>query len=341
MGFLQADPIRSPARAQDLILHQRVKDYHAGDLERLYASHDIEEDFFINYGYVTRSLQTLMHPRLNSKVLTDEDGRPWSAVQRKRANLVLDFVRERGVVHPREVDQFFSHGKVTNYWGGSSNATTHLLEAMHYMGLLRVVRREKGIRLYTVHEHPSLDLTEAERQAKMDGLIDTVVNLYGPLSRPSLSYYIRRLRFAAPQWKTEIPAGLVRAMKRLGHTKVDGVDWYFPVKERIGTGAVEERVRFLAPFDPVVHDRGRFERLWRWTYRFEAYTPVSKRKLGYYAMPLLWRDQVIGWTNLSMKGGGLEAGFGYVKAKPRELVFQRELDAELERMRTFLNARAR
>ncbi|HSE25868.1 MAG TPA: crosslink repair DNA glycosylase YcaQ family protein, partial [Pyrinomonadaceae bacterium] len=112
MGFLQADPIRSPARAQDLILHQRVKDYHAGDLERLYASHDIEEDFFINYGYVTRSLQTLMHPRLNSKVLTDEDGRPWSAVQRKRANLVLDFVRERGVVHPREVDQFFSHGKV-------------------------------------------------------------------------------------------------------------------------------------------------------------------------------------------------------------------------------------
>ena len=45
---------------------------------------------------------------------------------------------------PRAVDEHFSHGTVTNYWGGSSSATTHLLEAMHYRGLLRVVRREAG-----------------------------------------------------------------------------------------------------------------------------------------------------------------------------------------------------
>jgi len=41
MGFVQADPIRAPARAQDLILRHRVKDYHAGDLERRYATLDI------------------------------------------------------------------------------------------------------------------------------------------------------------------------------------------------------------------------------------------------------------------------------------------------------------
>src|ERR671912_2104453 len=63
MGFVQADPIRAPARAQDLILRHRVKDYKAGDLERLYATLDVEEDFFVNYGYVTRSVQALMHPR--------------------------------------------------------------------------------------------------------------------------------------------------------------------------------------------------------------------------------------------------------------------------------------
>src|SRR5918995_5305767 len=71
MGFLQADPIRAPARAQDLILRQRVKDYRAGDLERRYPTLDIEEDFFINYGYVTRSLQALMHPRYNSRAISD------------------------------------------------------------------------------------------------------------------------------------------------------------------------------------------------------------------------------------------------------------------------------
>ncbi len=57
------------------------------------------------------------------------------------------------------------------------------------------------------------------------------------------------------------------------------------------------RVRFLAPFDPVVWDRRRFEHLWGWPYRFEAYTPSAKRIRGYYAMPLLWCDRVIGWAN--------------------------------------------
>ena len=61
-------------------------------------------------------------------------------------------------------------------------------------------------------------------------------------------------------------------------------------------------MRLLAPFDPVVWDRRRFELFWGWAYRFEAYTPAPKRKLGYYALPLLWRDRVIGWGNLSLRG---------------------------------------
>src|SRR5206468_12330819 len=63
LGFVQADPIRAPARAQDLTLRHRVKRYRAGDLERLYSTLDIEEDVFVNYGFVTRSLHALMHPR--------------------------------------------------------------------------------------------------------------------------------------------------------------------------------------------------------------------------------------------------------------------------------------
>ena len=59
-------------------------------------------------------------------------------------------------------------------------------------------------------------------------------------------------------------------------------------------------VRLLAPFDPIVWDRRRFELLWGWPYRFEAYTPVAKRKLGYYALPLLWRDRV---DRLGQPGG--------------------------------------
>ena len=97
-------------------------------------------------------------------------------------------------------------------------------------------------------------------------------------------------------------------------------------------------MRLLAPFDPVVWDRRRFELFWGWAYRFEAYTPAPKRKLGYYALPLLWRDRVIGWANVSVKNGALQAELGYVDSrKPSDRLFERELEAELDRMRAFLD----
>jgi uncharacterized protein len=327
MGFVQADPIRAPARAQDLILRHRVNNYKAGDLERRYATLDVEEDFFINYGYVSRTLYSLMHPR--SDMLR-------SRAARKRARSLLDFVRERGSVHPREVDEYFAHGKVTNYWGGSSNATTHLMDAMHYRGMLRVLRREKGIRIYAAHEHEPQKLGAAERRVRVDALVDTVVRIYAPLPASSLTYYVRRLRYAAPQWTADLTNALARAKKRLRHVRA-GVDWYFPVDEDpLRDSPSQEVVRLLAPFDPVVHDRARFELLWNWEYRFEAYTPVVKRKLGYYAMPMLWRDRVIGWANVVVKNGALQCDIGYVGSKPSEPVFKRELEREMDRIRLFL-----
>ena len=326
MGFVQADPIRAPARAQDLILRHRVNNYKAGELERRYATLDVEEDFFINYGYVSRALYSLMHPRSNT--LRSQD--------RKRAQLLLEFVRERGSVHPREVDEYFAHGKVTNYWGGSSNATTHLMDAMHYRGMLRVLRREKGIRIYAPREHERRKLSTAERHVRVDALVDTVVRIYGPLPASSLNYYVRRLRYAAPQWNRELTEELARAKKRLAHVRAE-VDWYFPADEDpLRDSSAQEAVRLLAPFDPVVHDRARFDLLWNWEYRFEAYTPVAKRKLGYYAMPLLWRDRVIGWANLAVKNGALECDIGYVGSQPTERAFKRELEREIDRIRSFL-----
>ena len=335
MGFVQADPIRAPARAQDLILRQRVKGYRAGDLERKYEALGLEEDFFINYGYVTRKLQALMHPRT-------------AEAERKRERMLLDFVEERGAVHPREVEKHFAHGRVRNYWGGSSHATTQMLEALHYRGELRVVRREKGIRLYSTHRHEAGVLDEAARRSRIDALVDVVVNIYAPLPGATLSYYVRRLRYAAPQWEEEMTGALQRARGRLAHARVEGVEWYWPNDENLEKPVEPETVRLLAPFDPVVHDRTRFELLWGWVYRFEAYTPAAKRKLGYYALPLLWRDRVIGWGNLAVTVPKSNLGtrtltvdLGYVDGKaPRDRAFKRELEAELERMREFLGVKA-
>jgi uncharacterized protein YcaQ len=181
LSFVQADPIRAPARAQDLILRHRVKDYRAGDLERRYPTLRVEEDFFVTYGFVTRPLQALMHPRPDICVPA-ESRRPWPPARVKQAQLLLEFVRERGVVHPREVDEHFSHGTVRSYWGGSSNATTQLLDAMHYRGLLRVARRESGIRIYAVHQHGPGPADAAACRVRLDALVDVAVRIYAPLS---------------------------------------------------------------------------------------------------------------------------------------------------------------
>jgi hypothetical protein len=331
-GFVQADPIRAPARAQDLTLRHRVADYRAGDLERRYADLDVEEDTFINYGYVPRELQAIMHPRTATSRV---------AVPRNtRERDLLAFLRERGHAHPREVDLHFSHGRVTNYWGRSSRATTHLLEAMHYRGLVRVVRRDRGVRIYAVREHaPRPDGAEA-RRGHLDRLVDVVVRTYAPLPLPSLRVVIGRLRYAAPQWRGGLGGALDRARTRLARTRVGNVDWYWPADEQLPRDTPDPAVRLLTPFDPLVWDRHRFEQLWGWTYRFEAYTPPRQRKLGYYALPMLWGDQVIGWGNVAVDNGGLHATFGYAGARPRDRAFTRELAIEVDRMRAFLGMHA-
>ncbi|MBA4178510.1 MAG: cytoplasmic protein [Leptothrix sp. (in: Bacteria)] len=329
LGFVQADPIRAPARAQDLTLRHRVKGYRAGDLERRYQRLDVEEDFFVNYGFLPRATQALMHPRTAHT--------PWPAARWRQARAVLDFVREHGVVHPREVDAHFQHGKARNWFGGSSNASTQLLDGMHYRGLVRTARREGGVRLYAAR-----DVHEAapDAAAAMDALVDVVVNKYAPLPERSLNELVSRIRYGAPQWTALCRPALARAKQRLPSTAAGGLTWYWPDGENPASRRhlPDERVRLLAPFDPVVWDRRRFEALWGWAYRFEAYTPAAQRVRGYYALPLLWRDQVVGWGNLSRCDGALQADIGFVGRRPRDAGFSRALDDELDAMQRFLGA---
>jgi uncharacterized protein YcaQ len=334
LGFVQADPIRAPARAQDLILRHRVKNYHAGELERRYASLEIEEDFFVNYGFVSRDLQALMHPRTARTA--------WTKAEAAKAEAVRAFVAERGIVHPREVDAEFAHGRVQNWFGGSSNASTQLLDAMHYRGLLRVAGRASGVRLYALPVNPSVH-ESADPADAMDALVDVIVQKYAPLPERSLRELIGHLRGGVPQWSPLRAAAFARAKERLASAVLDGVTWYWPASENpeVSHHKAPDTVRLLAPFDPVVWDRRRFELFWGWAYRFEAYTPAAKRIRGYYAMPLLWRDQVIGWGNLSVKDRQLTADLGYVTGHaPREKAFKAQLGEELARVEDFLNLKA-
>ena len=212
LGFVQADPIRAPARAQDLTLRHRVTGYRAGDLERRYEALGVEEDHFINYGFVPRRVFALMHPRSAMSY--------WPAARRKKVQALLDFVRERGSVHPRDADAHFAHGRVTNYWGGSSSATTHLLEAMHYRSLLRVVRRDTGIKIYASHDHDSSSVDAATRDASIDALVDVLVGKYAPLPASSFTYGTATASLRGPAVGTRADRGAAaREVAPCAHTR--------------------------------------------------------------------------------------------------------------------------
>jgi len=321
LGFVQADPIRAPARAQDLILRHRVKTYRAGDLERRYTSLDIEEDVLYAYGFLPRVTWQLLHPR---------DVRGMSQLEKK----VLDTVCKFGVMHPAELQEHFGSARVINAWGGYSKATTRALEHLHYRGLLRIARRENGVRLYEPARPNGDALSPSERLRK---LIMVIANLLAPVSEKSLQANTARFRQLGNT--RPILLGLLKAGELEGET-VDGIQYVWPHSTKIPEEPARA-VRFLAPFDPLVWDRRRFEHLWGWPYRFEAYTPRAKRVRGYYAMPLLWCDAIIGWANASVGGDRVNVEVGFVDKRPTDVDFDSELDSEIARLEKFLNLTGR
>jgi uncharacterized protein YcaQ len=319
LGFVQADPIRAPARAQDLILRQRLAPYRAGELERRYPELDIEEGYLYAYGFLTRSLWELRHP-------------PETKGLSRRERRLLEWVTERGEAHPDHLREDFG-GRALNAWGSYSTVAKLGLERLHHRGLLRVCRRDKGIRVYAPRPLPSEPLPS---NARFAALLAAVLNLLAPISEQSLrSVVTRRGRALGCDARAVIAAQRAAGLIEAG--SLDGATYLWPAQSRPEPAQqVAERVRLLAPFDPLVWDRRRFEQLWGWAYRFEAYTPLAKRVRGYYALPLLWRERVIGWANVARAEQELSVELGFIGSRPRAREFRQQLDAELERMRAFL-----
>ena len=335
LGYVQADPIRAPARAQDLILRHRVRGYHDGDLERRYARAGVEEDVLHNYGFVPRSAQAWLHPRVGIR---------WRRSQPELEDQVFAFLAGRGPTHPREVDAHFGIGAVATVWGSKSSRTTRALDHLHYQGRLRVARREQGIRLYETATHISAHAeSPLALDKQLEGAALVLLRLYAPLPVSSWRQLVTMLRYGAPQLHLHLRKfpELIKRLREQGlikEARIEGLDYAWPANEKLGGRVPARTVRFLAPFDPVVWDRKRFTHLWNWHYRFEAYTPPAKRRLGYYALPLLWGHDVVGWVNAQADAGKvalkLEAGLATIKTKSAE--FKREFELEAERMREFL-----
>ncbi len=250
---------------------------------------------------------------------------------------MLAFVRQHGRTTPKDVQAHFDHGRIQR-WGGSLNLSNHLLEGLHYRGLLRVEQRANGTRVYQAMEHALQDDGSEARLMRAGQLLDMVVHLYAPLPAASLGYLCGLLRHGVRHLATEVREIQEQAKSRYAHAEVDGVVWFWPQGEKLAAARyrIDDKLRFLTPFDPVVWDRRRFQMFWEWEYKLEAYVPAHKRRMGHYAMPVLWGEQMLGWANLKVVDGRLQHELGFAGKRPRGKGFSMALDDALHRMREFL-----
>ena len=232
----------------------------------------------------------------------------------------------------RELQTHLGLRIVLNDSGGFSAATTRTLERLRHHGLLRIARRDRGIRIYELARPHDLSLTSDERLRKF---ILIIAGILAPVPEKSLRSTVTRYRrwaILAPRWRhcfepENWKGNPSTALLMSGRRRLTGK----PLPICRGKSDFWHRSIHL------VWDRRRFEHLWGWAYRFEAYTPTAKRIRGYYAMPMLWGDAVIGWANVRVHEDRLSIEPGFVSKPPRESLFRSELERETQSLRAFLN----
>jgi uncharacterized protein YcaQ len=254
LGFLQIDPISSVAPPQYLVPWSRLGPYDPAELDRLLW----DERKLFEWGAYIWPIEDLplvrarMRRRRN-KYTWERRGTEFLQQNAGYKRYVLRELERRGPLLSRELDDDSVRTWTSHGWYGSRN-TSVMLDILHGRGVVAVVGRRNGQRLWDLAErwYPKTEkiaLRDAERT-------------------------IAEKRFRA-----------------LG-VRLTSAGW--EAHPSVSDGQVPERVTLLSPFDRLIHDRDRAEALFDFRYRLEMYVPKAKREYGYYVLPILAGDRLVG-----------------------------------------------
>jgi uncharacterized protein len=255
LGFLQLDPISTVAPPQYLVLWSRLGSYDRAELDRLLWK---EKKLF--------EWDAFIYPIEDLPLIRALMREPWGHLKWQRwakefmneqaglRRYVLRELERRGPMPSRELEHHAARADERTVWWGTRAQLTWMLGLLHRRGKIAVAGRQSGQRLWDLAERWYPE-TETMTLAEARRLLDE-----------------KRFRALG-----------VRLEKGRLVAHPEALD-----------GAVGNRVTFLSPFDRLVHDRDRAEALWDFFYRLEMYVPKAKREYGYYVLPILRGDRIIG-----------------------------------------------
>jgi len=293
-GVFQIDSVNVVVRAQYLPAYSRLGPYDATLLDRMAFRH---RELFEYWGHEAALLPVGLHPLMRWRMSRAEDKEvTWgrmARLARERPGYVdwaYDEVVTRGPVSAGEVAADEKRGG--DEWGWNWTDAKTALEYLFYAGRITTSTRRNFERLYDLPERvlpaevlalPTPDEETAQRELLMLAARHHGVGTLGDLA----DYYRLRNPTARPRLAELVEAG------RLEQVEVRG--WPQPAYA-VPDVAIPRRTAgraLLAPFDPLVWERSRTERLFNFRYRIEIYTPAAKRVYGYYVLPFLLRDGLV------------------------------------------------
>jgi uncharacterized protein len=255
LGFLQLDPISTVAPPQHLVLWSRLGRYDRAELDRLLW----EERKLFEWNAFIWPIEDL--PLIRARMREPWGHLKWHRWQKEfmqeQAGLrryVLRELERHGPMPSRELEHHAARADERTVWWGTRAQLTWMLELLQLRGRIAVAGRQGNQRLWDLAERWYPE-TETVPLREAKRLLD-------------------EKRFRA------LGVRLERG-RLVAHPEA-------------ADGRVPKRVTFLSPFDRLVHDRDRAEALWDFFYRLEMYVPKAKREYGYYVLPILQGDRLIG-----------------------------------------------
>lgn len=305
LGYIQIDTLHVVHRAHDLTLWSRLGRYRLADFHRLIYS-DGHRRLYEGWGHAA-SIMPLEHYRLqrwrsNRTVSYNPAFLAWVRKDGNRRLMArtLERVRMEGGLRVGEFESESGRDGSGEWyqWRPSKMA----LEALFARGDLMVAKRVHFQRVYDLTERvlPSwVDTNSVDPDQARRACLEQAARALGVFEPRSLTFYgYMRATPARPLVRALIDEGVVVPVR--GESTAGVRTWMvhrdnLPLLERAADGDIKtERTTFLSPFDSLFWAGKRDELLWGFEHRMEFYKPAAQRKYGYFSMPILFRDRLVG-----------------------------------------------
>jgi len=292
LSYVQIDTISVINRAHEHVLYNRVGNYNPAHLEKLVQEREIFE-------YWSHAAAFLPFKDFRYSLPVMKGFRDTTKCDARLAAQALSRIRTEGPLQSRDFED--TSGRKRGGWWEHKPAKK-VLDHLFFSGELMVTRREGFQKVFDLTENvipPTVDTSEPTIDEWTRFIVLSMVRALGIATEFDIGYakpIIRRLSRISLKDPLKAAIAALVAEGQLLEVHVQGRTCY-TTEQLLGllpTRSTRQSVRLLSPFDNVVINRRRTIELFDFDYLLECYVPAPKRKYGYFALPLLYGDALIG-----------------------------------------------